>query len=144
MMKKTFWFKNHHAGFSFLHRSTKGQVLTSVVVFMAFGLSVIALSAVLTVINIQNTVKSTQSVQVLNYAEAGAEDGMLRLLRNPGLLGETPLVIDGVSVSVVITGDAVNKTITSTASYNGFTKKVQVTASLANDKLTLVSWKQVL
>lgn len=131
------------SGIKGFHINNHGQILTSVIVFMAFGLSVIALSAVLTIINIQNTAKTTQSVQALNYAEAGAEEAVLRLLRDPNYPGGT-LTIDAVSVSINLTGDAVNKTIVSIASYNGFTKKIQATVSLANNKLTLVSWKQVL
>ncbi len=126
-----------------LHKNTGGQILTSVIVFMAFGLSVIALSSVLTVINIQNTAKISQSAQALNYAEAGAEEAVLRLIRDPAYLGGT-LLIDSVSVSISITGDVVTKTIISTAGYNGFTKKIQAQVNLANNKLTLVSWKQVL
>lgn len=127
----------------YLYSNNGGQVLTSVIVFMAFGLSVIALSAVLTIINIQNTAKNTQSAQALTYAESGAEEGVLRLLRDPGFAGGT-LVIDGISVPISVSGDAVNKTVTSTASFNGFTKKIQATVSLANEKLVLLSWKQVL
>lgn len=135
--------KQFFAGVKEFHTNNHGQILTSVIVFMAFGLSVIALSAVLTIINIQNTAKTTQSVQALNYAEAGAEEAVLRLLRDPNYPGGT-LTIDAVSVSINLTGDAVNKTIVSIASYNGFTKKIQATVSLANNRLTLVSWKQVL
>jgi hypothetical protein len=110
---------------------------------MAFGLSVIALSAVLTIINIQSTAKNAQSAQALNYAEAGAEEGVLRLIRDPAYSGGT-LLIDTVSVPITVTGDAVSKIVTATATYNGFTKKIQAQVSLANNKLTLISWKQVL
>lgn len=126
-----------------LHNNKSGQILTSVIVFMAFGLSVIALSAVLTIINIQSTAKNAQSAQALNYAEAGAEEGVLRLIRDPAYSGGT-LLIDTVSVPITVTGDAVSKIVTATATYNGFTKKIQAQVSLANNKLTLISWKQVL
>lgn len=127
----------------YLCKNERGQILTSVIVFMAFGLSVIALSSVLTIINIQNTAKNSQSVQALNYAEAGAEEAVLRMIRDPAYPGGA-LLIDEVSVSIGVAGDAANKTVTSTASYTGFTKKIRVTVSLANNKLTLISWKQVL
>jgi len=126
-----------------LHSNKSGQILTSVIVFMAFGLSVIALSSVLTIINIQSTAKNSESTKTLSYAEAGAEEAILRLVRDPGYSGGT-LLIDDVSVLVVVTGDAVNKTISSTAAYNGFTKKIEAAVSLADSKVSLLSWKQVL
>ena len=122
-------------------KDKSGQILTSVIVFMAFGLSVIALSSILTIINIQTTAKNSTSAQALGYAEAGAEDAVLRLIRDPTNSGGTTS-LESAIVTVIVSGDAVNKTITSTATYNGFTKKIVAQVSLANNKLTLVSWKQ--
>ena len=124
-------------------KNKSGQILTSVIVFMAFGLSVIVLSSILTIINIQITAKNSVSTQALGYAEAGAEDAVLRLIREPTYSGGTTS-LESASVTVTVSGDAVNKTITSTATYNGFTKEIVATVSLANNKLTLVSWKQEL
>ncbi|MBU1970320.1 hypothetical protein KJ605_00875, partial [Patescibacteria group bacterium] len=120
-----------------------GQILTSVLVFVAFGLSVIALSAALTIISMQNTAKYPQSEQALGFAELGVEEAMLRLIRDPAYAGGA-LLIEDASIFLEISGDAETKTITSNASYSGFNKKVQVQVSLANHKLTLLSWKQVL
>lgn len=124
-------------------KNSSGQILTSVIVFMAFGLSVIALSSILTIINIQTTAKTGISAQALSYAEAGAEDAVLCLIRDPAYSGGTS-ALDSATVSVTVSGDPVNKTITSTATYNGFTKKIVAQVSLANNRLTLVSWKQVI
>lgn len=126
-----------------LHNNKSGQILTSVIVFMAFGLSVIALSSVLTIINIQNTAKYSESTRALNYAEAGAEEAVLRIIRDPNYPGGT-LPLDTANVNMQIVGDASNKTVTSTAVYNGFTKRIQVQVSLADDKVSLVSWKQII
>lgn len=122
-------------------RSRSGQILTSVIVFMAFGLSIIALSSVLTIVNIQNTAKNSMSAQALSYAEMGAEDALLRLIRDPDYPGGT-LFIDSATIAVNVSRDTTNKTVTSTATYRGFTRKVVVQVSLANNKLTLISWKQ--
>lgn len=125
-------------------RKDSGQILTSVLVFMAFGLSVIALSATLTIVNIQNTAKFAQSEQASNYAEAGAEEGILRLIRDPAYSGGN-LSLSADSVIVIsVSGVGATRTVTSTATYNGFTKKVQAEVSLANNKVSLVSWKQIL
>lgn len=118
-----------------------GQVLTSVIVFMAFGLTVIVLSTALTIINIQTTTKVNLSAQTLSYAEAGAEDAILRLARDPSYSGGS-YNIDSAVINISVSGDAINKVITSAATYRGFTKKIVVYVSLANNKITLVSWKQ--
>ena len=126
-----------------LHKNTSGQILTSVLVFMAFGLSVIALSATLTIINIQNTAKYAQSEQASNYAEAGAEEAILRLIRDPSYSGGNLALAADAVIAIQITANGDSRTVISSATYNGFTKKVQVVASLANNKATLVSWKQI-
>ena len=125
-------------------RKDSGQILTSVLVFMAFGLSVIALSATLTVINIQNTAKLAQSEQASNYAEAGAEEAILRLIRDPAYSGGSLSLSADTVIGITVTGVGDSRTIISTATYNGFTKKVQAVVSLANNKATLVSWKQII
>lgn len=127
-----------------LRKNDSGQILTSVLVFMAFGLSVVALSATLTVINIQNTAKLAQSEQATNYAEAGAEEAILRLIRDPAYSGGSlSLSMDSV-IGITVIGVGDSRTVTSTSTYNGFTKKVQAVVSLANNKVTLVSWKQII
>jgi len=125
-------------------RKDSGQILTSVLVFMAFGLSVIALSATLTIINMQNTAKYSQSEQASNYAEAGAEEATLRLIRDPSYIGGNLSIATDATISVQIAVNGDSRAITSTATYNGFTKKVLAQVSLANGKVTLVSWKQII
>lgn len=127
-----------------LRKNDSGQILTSVLVFMAFGLSVIALSATLTVINIQNTAKLAQSEQASNYAEAGAEEALLRLIRDPTYSGGSLSLSADSVIGITVTGVGDSRTVTSSATYNGFTKKVQAVVSLANNKVTLVSWKQII
>lgn len=126
-----------------MYRKKSGQVLTSVVVFVAFGLSVIALSAVLMVINMQNTLKYTESGNCLNHAEAGVEEAVLRLLRDPTYSGGT-MLLEGVTTTVTVSGTDTDKSILAVATYNGFAKKVLATVSLAGDKVSLLSWKEVI
>lgn len=126
-----------------MSRHDKGQVLTSVIVFMAFGLSVIALSAALTIVHMQNTLKYSESARSLNYAETGIEEALLRLVRDPAYLGGS-LLIDTTSVSISVADDTGGKGVTSTAIYNGFTKKIYAVINLDNSRVTLLSWKEIL
>jgi hypothetical protein len=127
-----------------LHKNSSGQILTSVLVFMAFGLSIVALSATLTIISMQNTAKYSQSEQASIYAEAGAEEAVLRLIRDPSYSGGNFPVATGATVVIQVATSGEIRTITSTATYNGFTKKVLAQVNLANSKVTLVSWKQII
>ena len=127
-----------------LSEKDSGQILTSVLVFMAFGLSVIALSVALTVINMQNTAKYSQSEQATNYAEAGVEEAILRLIRDSTYSGGNLLLATDASITIQVTANGDDRAITSTAIYNGFTKKVLAQVSLANSTATLVSWKQII
>jgi len=126
------------------HNNTSGQILTSVLVFMAFGLSVVALSATLTIINMQNTAKLAQSEQASNYAEAGAEESVLRLIRDPSYNGGDLSIATDATITIQVVANGDDRTITSTATYNGFTKKVLAQVHLANGKVSLVSWKQII
>lgn len=123
--------------------NSNGQILTSVIVFVAFGLSVIAMSAVLTIINIQNSANNAQSLQALVYAETGTEEAVINLIRNPSYAGGT-FTMGSTSVVVTVSGGISDKTILSTANYNGFTKKIESHVNLSNNTVVITSWRQVL
>jgi len=120
-----------------------GQILTSVIVFVAFGLSVIALSAILTIINLQNSMKNIESLNCLSFAESGVEEALLNLLRDPSYTGGT-FSVDSAEVIVTVSTNAGVSTINSKAIYNGFTRSIVATASIENMELSLLSWSESL
>lgn len=128
--------KNSHV------KKQPGQVLVSVLIFMSFGLVIITMSAALTVINMQNTMKYAESARALNYAEAGAEEGIMRLIRDPSYSGGT-LPLDSAVITLTVLTNGTNKTLTSTAVYNGFTKKVLVQLSLAGGIVSVTTWNEI-
>jgi hypothetical protein len=66
---------------------------------------------------------------------------MLRLLRDTAYIGETFSVDDGM-VTTSIQG-AQTKTIVSIGSKGNFKKTIQVTATIINGMLTLLSWQEI-
>lgn len=129
----------------------KGQILASVVVFVALGLIVISISAVITIINIQNAYKINLSNQALFYAESGAEEAVLNFVRNPSYNGGTisfGLAPVSVSVNNVSCDNNIynpcKRIVSAVNNYYGFTRKIEVIISLANNKVSIISWKQVL
>ena len=85
--------------------------------------------------NITNSVKSTRSYY---SAEAGIEDALLRLKRNPSMPALTYyLNVDGVSVNVNIPSTiGVSKNITSEADNKGIMKKIRTVCSIDNTTTT--------
>ncbi len=120
----------------------KGQALVTLLFFVVIATTIASAAVVVTVVNTQSTSTLEQSNQAYTLAEAGAENALLRLLRDQNYSGET-FVLSGINVNVVATGSA-QKTITSQALVGSYLRKVQVIGSFTNYDFTLQSWKEIL
>lgn len=119
----------------------KGQTLVLLMVFMA--IMIIVVSAV-TVVTINNTVgsgKFSQGDFALAIAESGAENGILRVLRDPDYVGETLPVGSG-SAKITVSGGT-TPVIQSVATVGNFRRVVEVRGSFNNNVLTITSWKEL-
>ena len=92
-------------------------------------------------VNSLTITRTQEGILTDEMAESGAENALLRLLRDPSYTGET-LTIDTGTVTVVVTG-AATKTITSTATSGNFVRKVQVVAGYTNGIFSITSWQEV-
>ena len=116
-----------------------GQTLVTLLVFSMVAM-LVASTAVVIVINSALATNSTLlGTQALQIAESGAENSLLRLLRDPHYAGETLSVGEGTATSVV-TGTT-PKTMTITGNINGFQRKVIVIVTYT-DTMTIQSWKE--
>lgn len=119
-----------------------GQALVSLLLISVIGITVIAAAAVFIYNNIQAASTVEQGENAYYIAQSGADEGLLRLLRNPNYSG-TPV---GQPVSVG-SGSAVievsNGTITSIGTYNSSVRKIQVKTVYNNGILTISFWKEV-
>jgi Tfp pilus assembly protein PilX len=121
--------------------SQKGQALILLVVFAVIAITITS-AAIISAINNSSTATKTQEGQIaLDSAEAGIDNAMLRLLRNPSYVGET-ITINGASVVSAVTGSG-PKTITSTATYGSYVRSVQVFVSTSSGISTITSWKEL-
>ena len=75
-------------------------------------------------------------------AESGAEEAILRLVRNPDYTGQNGLAVGDLTADITVSGGA-NKTIIATGSGQGKSKTVEVKVELVNDALTVTSWKEL-
>lgn len=124
-----------------IHRLRSGQTLVVLLVFIAMGLAVVAAS-VSTVINSSvGTTQYERGQSAYLLAESGAEEGILRLLRDPSFSAGALTSVDG-NATITVTGTG-TKTILSTATVGTTVRTIQVVASFVNDVLTVTSWKEI-
>lgn len=79
-----------------------------------------------------------QGIDAYYVAEAGAENALMRLLRDPSYNGET-LPVGNNSAIVTISGP----TITSIGQVNNLTRKIQVVTSYNDNQMTITNWKEI-
>lgn len=119
----------------------KGQTLVTLLVFILVA-TVVTTTAVAVLLNTTRASSiigdSTIAAQI---ADSGAENALLRLLRDPDYPGETLPVGDGVA-TVTVTGTD-PKTITSVGSIDNFRKTVQVTVTYTDNIMSVSSWRFV-
>lgn len=120
----------------------RGQALVILLVFMAIAVTVTTAAVVMMIIGSTAASKYELSQVAYMTAESGAENAMLRLLRDPNYTGET-LTIGSATATITVTGTD-PKTITSTGVSTGFSRQVKVIAGYANGILTVTSWSEIL
>jgi len=116
----------------------KGQALVTLLFFMVIAISVITASSVILFTNVTAGSTTEQGAIVLSGAESGAENALLRLLRNPAYSGEA-LLVGNVNVNIGVT----NGTIIATASANNVIRKIQVQTVYNGNVLSVSSWKEI-
>jgi hypothetical protein len=107
---------------------------------MAMALTLTTAATVITLVNAQTTSKYTNGEEALRYAETGAENALLRLIRDPTYAGET-LAIGTGSAIINISGTS-PKTITSIGVSGAFRRTIQATATPSGNILTINTWSE--
>ncbi len=122
----------------------QGQALITLLFFMIIAITITAAATTITMANSLSTSSLEQANASYSAAEAGAENAMLALLRDPNYtgIGDTA-PIDQASIAIQVSGTN-TKTATSTAQIGNFIRKVQVQADYTNNILTVLSWKEIL
>ena len=122
-----------------------GQALLLLIILAAMATTITAGGVRGTIINSQTTSKYAIGQEALSVAEAGAENAILKLLRNPSYSGSIIIEIVPVgneSANVEISGSP-TVTIVSTGQVGNFIRRIQVTGNYSNNQFTLTSWQQV-
>lgn len=119
----------------------QGQALISLLAFIAIA-SVITTSAVtVAIITARSGDNFSQGNKALLVAQSGAENAILRLLRDENYTGET-MNIESDSVTINIVGTS-TKTIIATSSVGSFKRTIEVVGAFSNNTFSVSSWKEI-
>lgn len=120
-----------------------GQALISLLLITIIGITIISSAAILVYGNTQSAGIAEQGTYAYYAAESGAEEGLLRLLRNPNYTGTQGQPISVGLGSAVILVNTTSGLITSTGTYNSTVRKIEVQTVYNNGVRTISSWKEV-
>ena len=121
--------------------NSSGQVLVTLLVFMVISIIITSAAVVILLVNSESGTKTVLGDEAYYTAESGAENALLRLLRDPYYNGETLQIGNG-TATIAISG-ANPKTIQSIGKVGNFTRTIQVTTSYTDNVLTVTSWKEL-
>lgn len=121
--------------------SKSGQTLVTLLIFIVIGITITSAAVVMTITNSQNITKFQEGMIAFQIAESGAENAVIRLLRDPSYTGETLAV--GTGTAVITVSGTTTKTILSSGTNGNYFRKVQVVASYVNNVFTITSWQEV-
>lgn len=124
----------------------KGQALITLLFFMIIGLMITSAAVVMMLVNSKSGAKLQDGEIAYQIAQSGAENAMIRLLRNPSYAGEAGLSVGSGSATIVKTGTGTGGdpyVITSTGTLGNFVRKVEVKATYQNNLLQVTSQKEI-
>jgi len=126
-------------------KKLSGQALLLLIVLGAMATTITAGAVSTTIINSQTTSKYTIGEEALSVAEAGVENAIMRLLRNPKYNPMTipTLTVGNGSANVTVSGPINNINIRSIGTIGNFMRKVEVSGDYSNNEFVISSWIQV-
>lgn len=107
--------------------NSRGQALIILIVAIAVSLLVLTTAALRSIDQAKFSARNKLGQKVYYAAEAGAEYGLIKTMRNPsGCSGSDSLTIDSAAVNVTYNTAGSNCQITSEAAEGNLTKKIQL------------------
>lgn len=123
----------------------QGQALITLLFFAIVGITVTSAAVVMILVNSLSGTKQQQGDIALDVAQSGAENGLLRLIRDPSYTGET-LSTGGGTAVITVTGSGTSGSpyiILSKGTIGNFMREEQITATYQNNLLTVTSRQEV-
>lgn len=121
----------------------KGQALITLVFFTVIAVVIITAAVAVVFTNNSSTTSAELGQEAYYAAEAGAEDGLLRLLRDPNY-SATYTITEGLQATITV--DAVSGIIDSTGTAGTIvtaSRKIRIQTVYTNGQVTITSWKEI-
>ena len=115
-----------------------GQAIVTLLFIMVISVAIITSVVIVAANNIASGSSLEQGTVAYYAAETGAQNALIRKLRNPSYAGET-LMVDGATVVIQVNGN----TIDSVAEYGNSVRKIEVETLYNNNVLSVVSWTEI-
>ena len=122
-------------------KNHKGQVLVTLLMFVLVAMTVITAVITTVIANTRSTSTIQQGTNIYYAAEAGVENALVRLLRDPNYTGET-MQVDGSTAVITVTGTT-TKIIMVEGQQNNLVRKIQVTVSYTDNQMTITNWQEI-
>jgi Tfp pilus assembly protein PilX len=119
----------------------RGQALVVLLFYMIIAITVTTTAIALAISNSISALKEEEGNHALEIAESGAENALLRLLRDNTYSGETVAIGNG-SAQISITNGS-TKTVTSVGTEGDFKRTIRVVAVITNGLLSIQSWSEM-
>lgn len=129
-------------------KNTKGlarrQAGQSMVLLMFIVVTLVAISTssiMMSIVNSGSVTALENGIEARQYADSGAENALLRLIRDPFYTGELYSIDDG-EIEIIVTGQD-QKTILVEASVGQSSKVVEVLTDYTDNVLSVTSWREI-
>jgi type II secretory pathway component PulK len=132
---------NHLKPWSAYGKNHKGQVLVTLLMFVLVAMTVITAVITAVIANTRSTSTIQQGANIYYVTEAGVENALMRLLRDPNYTGET-MQVDGSTAVITVTGTS-SKIITVQGRQNNLVRKIQVNVSYTNNQMVISNWQEI-
>jgi hypothetical protein len=124
-----------------VNNKERGQALITLLFFAIVGTTITSAAIIMILVNSLSGSKQQVGQIAYDIAQSGAENGLIRLIRDPTYTGETLPVGSGTAtITVTGSGTASNPyVILSKGSIGSFMREEQITATYQNNLLTVTS-----
>lgn len=124
-------------------KNNNGQALVVLLVFMVVAIVMTTMAVALVIINATAASQVEQGDMAWKLAESGAENALLRLVRDPAYTGTESLTIGDGTVTATVSGT--NPIIITSSGVQGqFVRVASVSADFVDTVLTIQRWREVL
>lgn len=118
-----------------------GQSLVSLLFFMIVAVTVASASAIILLVNSLSTASFQEGLAAFAVAESGAENAILRLLRDPAYSGES-VVLEKGTAQISVSGSN-PKIVNSIGRSGNFQRQIQINIVINNGVYSTTSWKEI-